>query len=132
MIKGLTFVAIPTRDYDAAVAFWTQRIGFTLLADRPVPEGRWIELAIPGYDTRIILFTPEDQRDRVGSFFNGAFSCEDVDAAHAALTARGVAFEGPPKTTPWARVARFRDPDGNLFVLLSPPDGTAIDPGAHP
>jgi catechol 2,3-dioxygenase-like lactoylglutathione lyase family enzyme len=132
MIKGLKFVAIPTRDYDAALAFWTGKMGFTLLADRPVPEGRWIELAIPDHETKIILFTPEDQRDRVGTFFNGAFACNAVQAAYATLKAKGVVFESAPKATPWAHVVRFRDPDGNLFVLLSDPDGSADDPAAHP
>jgi catechol 2,3-dioxygenase-like lactoylglutathione lyase family enzyme len=124
MITGLKFVAVPTRDYDAALAFWTEAMGFALLADRPVPEGRWIELAIPGYATKIVLFTPDGQQDRVGTFFNGAFACDDVYTAHAELSARGVRFESAPRATPWANVVRFSDPDGNMFVLLS-------DPPAH-
>lgn len=119
MIKGLKFVAIPTRDYDAALRFWTETIGFSVLADRPVPEGRWIELAIEGYPTKIVLFAPDDQKDRIGTFFNGAFQCEDVNATYQHFKAKGVPFESEPRKTPWGTVVRFSDPDGNLFVLLS-------------
>lgn len=42
------------------------------------PGKRWIELAIPGATTRIVLFTQEGQEDRIGTFFNGSFACDDV------------------------------------------------------
>lgn len=125
MISGLKFVTVPTRDYDAALEFWVEKFGFTLLADRPVPEGRWIELAIPGYPTKLVLFASDEQEDRIGTFFNGAFQCDNVYSAHAKLSAKGVRFEGVPHRTPWANVVRFSDPDGNLFVLLSDPEDDA-------
>ena len=120
MIKQLKFVSIPTRDQDAAVAFWTEKVGFKVATDQPMGPGqRWIELSIPGAQTGVVLFTPEGQEDRVGSFFNGSFACDDVAYTYDQMRARGVAFEGPPEKQPWGTYAKFRDPDGNTFVLSS-------------
>lgn len=120
MIKKLKFVSIPTRDQDAALAFWTEKVGFKVLTDQPMGPGkRWIELSIPGAETGVVLFTPEGHEDRIGTFFNGSFECSDVQYAYEQLSRRGVAFEGPPEKQPWGVFAKFKDPDGNIFVLSS-------------
>ncbi len=119
MIKQLKFVGIPTSDQDRALAFWTEQMGFRIVTDQPMGSQRWIELGIPGADTRVVLFTPDGQEDRVGTFFNGSFACDDVAHTHAQLSARGVTFDGPPEKQPWGTFAKFRDPDGNSFVLSS-------------
>ncbi|NJL29643.1 MAG: hypothetical protein HC897_18010 [Thermoanaerobaculia bacterium] len=82
-------------------------------------EQRWIELKIPGAQTRVVLFTPPGQEDRIGSFFNGSFACDNVQQTYDELVARGVEFEAPPQTQPWGSFAKFKDPDGNQFVLSS-------------
>jgi predicted enzyme related to lactoylglutathione lyase len=120
MITHVKFVSIPSRDQDQALAFWTRQVGFTVLSDQPLGESqRWIELQVANGDTRIVLFTPEGQEDRIGSFFNGAFACDDVEATHRQLSERGVEFVSPPQKQPWGTFATFRDPDGNQFVLSS-------------
>ena len=120
MIKQLKFAGIPVSDQDRALAFWTQKVGFEVATDQPMGPGkRWIELSIPGAETRIVLFTPDGHEDRVGSFFNGSFACDDVDYTYRQLSDRGVEFEGPPDKQPWGSFAKFRDPDGNSFVLSS-------------
>lgn len=120
MIKHLKFVTIPTRDQDAALAFWTEKMGFRVATDQPMGPGqRWIELSIPGAQTGVVLFTPEGQEDRVGTFFNGSFACDDVDYSYKQLSAKGVQFKGPPEKQPWGTYAQFMDPDGNQFVLSS-------------
>lgn len=120
MIKRLKFVSIPTIDQDRALAFWTNKIGFRITTDQPMGEGkRWIELSIPGAETGVVLFTPEGQEDRVGSFFNGSFACDDVEYSYGQLKERGVEFVEEPQKQPWGTSAIFRDPDGNRFVLSS-------------
>lgn len=64
-----------------------------------------------------MLFTPEGQEDRIGTFFNGAFGCDDVEKTHQELSARGVEFSRPPKKESWGWSAIFKDPEGNSFVL---------------
>jgi catechol 2,3-dioxygenase-like lactoylglutathione lyase family enzyme len=120
MIKQLKFVGVPTRDQDRALAFWTGKMGFKVMTDQPMgPAGqRWIELGIPGAQTGITLFTPEGQEDRVGTFFNGSFACDDVDFTYRQLSDRGVEISAPDRQ-PWGSFCEFKDTDGNSFVLSS-------------
>ncbi|HET9131315.1 MAG TPA: VOC family protein, partial [Terriglobia bacterium] len=70
MITHVKFVSIPTRDQDLALAFYTEKLGFKLVADQPHDDKRrWIELRIGGSDTRFVLFTMDESR--IGSTFNG-------------------------------------------------------------
>lgn len=120
MIKKLKFVGIPTADQDRALAFWTEKIGFRVVTDQPMGEGkRWIELSIPGAESGIVLFTPEGHENRIGSFFNGSFGCDDVEHTYRQLKERGVEFQEEPTKQHWGSYAIFKDPDGNSFVLGS-------------
>ena len=120
MIKKLKFVSIPTRDQDRALAFWTEKMGLKVTTDQPMGPGkRWIELAIPGAETGVVLFTPEGQEDRIGTFFNGSFACDDVNYTYRQLLDRGVEFEEEPQEQPWGTYCIFKDVEGNRFVLGS-------------
>ena len=118
MLRRINYVGIPVRDQERALTFWTETMGCIITTDRLVGEKRWIELAIPGAQTGILLLTPQGQEDRVGTFFNGSFGCDDVPYAYEKLLARGVEFLGPPETKPFPHVY-FKDPDGNIFFLSS-------------
>jgi len=120
MIKGIKFASIPTRNQDAALAFWTERMGFVVATDQPFGEGqRWIELRIPGADTRLVLFTPTGHEARVGEFQSVTFWTDDVDATYAELQARGVETLGPPRKEDWGSAVLFKDVEGNSFVISS-------------
>jgi catechol 2,3-dioxygenase-like lactoylglutathione lyase family enzyme len=107
-------------DQDAALAFYTQKLGFSVVTDQPMgPGARWIELRIPGADTGIVLFTPDGHEDRIGTFQSISFWTNNVQKTYDELTARGVEFVAPPKTADWGTAAIFKDPDGNQFVLGS-------------
>jgi predicted enzyme related to lactoylglutathione lyase len=121
MITQLKFVGIPTADQERALRFYTEKLGFAVATDQPFNDKqRWIELRIGNSPTRVVLFTPEGHENRIGSFFNGAFTCDDVRATHRQLTERGVEFVAEPSEQPWGEYAIFKDPDGNQFVLSSP------------
>jgi catechol 2,3-dioxygenase-like lactoylglutathione lyase family enzyme len=120
MIRGLKIVSIPVTDQDAALAFYTEKMGFKVGTDQPMGPGqRWIELIIPGADTRLALFTPQGHEDRVGGFQSMTFWCDDVFATAEGLKARGVTLTEEPTKQPWGTYAKFRDPDGNEFVFSS-------------
>jgi predicted enzyme related to lactoylglutathione lyase len=120
MISHVKFVGIPVGDQDRALAFYTEKLGFEIATDQPMGPGqRWIELRIGVSQTRVVLFTPEGHEDRVGTFFNGSLACDNVEATHRQLVKRGVEFVEPPTRQPWGTFAKFRDPDGNTFVLSS-------------
>lgn len=119
MIKGLKFAGIPTRDQERAVQFWTEKMGFRVRTDQPMGKQRWIELSIGNSATGIVLFTPEGHEDRIGTFFNGSFLCDDVEATWRQLREKGVEFVKPPAREPWGTYAIFKDADGNQFVMGS-------------
>ena len=119
MIKGLKFAGIPTRDQDQAVKFWTEKVGFRVRTDQPMGKQRWIELSIGNSPTGIVLFTPEGHEDRIGTFFNGSFLCDDVEATWRQLNEKSVEFVKPPAKETWGTYAIFKDPEGNQFVLGS-------------
>jgi predicted enzyme related to lactoylglutathione lyase len=120
MITHIKFVGIPTRDQARALQFYTEKLGFAVATDQPFDaEQRWIELRIGNSPTRWVLFTPPGQEERIGTFFNGALCCDDVEATYRQLRQRGVDFVQEPQRQPWGTFAKFKDPDGNQFVLSS-------------
>jgi catechol 2,3-dioxygenase-like lactoylglutathione lyase family enzyme len=120
MISHLKFVGIPTTDQDRALEFYTEKLGFRILTDQPFGEKqRWIELKIDGSETAVVLFTPDGHEDRIGTFFNGSFACDNVERTYEELKAKGVEFLGEPKQEPWGTFVIFKDPDGNQFVMGS-------------
>jgi predicted enzyme related to lactoylglutathione lyase len=120
MITHIKFVGVPTRDQSRALKFYTEQLGFEVSTDQPFNEKqRWIELRIANSPTRIVLFTPDGQEDRIGTFFNGSIGCDDVEATYRQLRERGVEFTAEPQKQPWGTFAVFKDPDGNQFVLSS-------------
>ena len=61
----------------------------------------------------------EGDENRVGTFMNMSYSCDDIQETYKALEARGVEFEGPPQEQPWGTYAIFKDSEGNRFVVGS-------------
>lgn len=120
MIKGIKFTSVPCKDQDRALAFYTEALGFAVATDQPFGGGqRWIELRIPGAETKLVLFTPPGHESRVGEFMAMSFWTDDVQRTYEELRAKGVDFVQPPKTEPWGTSAIFKDSEGNQFVLGS-------------
>ena len=120
MIRGIKFISVPVKDQDASLAFYTEKLGFRVQTDQPFGPGqRWIELAIPGAETGIALFTPPGHEDRIGGFQPISFWCDDVFQTAAVLKAKGVTLVKEPKKESWGTSAIFADLDGNQFVLSS-------------
>jgi lactoylglutathione lyase len=118
MIKAVKFVSVYVSDQDRALAFYTQKLGFTVVTDQPMgPDARWIELKIPGAETGVVIMKPMMPDHRIGGFMNLSFVADDVQKTYTELSARGVEFIQPPKTEQWGTSAIFKDPDGNTFVL---------------
>ncbi|HEY2713094.1 MAG TPA: VOC family protein [Chthoniobacterales bacterium] len=118
MIKQIKFVSIPVTDQNRALDFYTDKLGFTIITDQPFDEKqRWIELRVPGAETRVVLFTAEGEEKRIGGMMNISYACNDIDRTYEELKKRGVEFEGPPEKQHWGSYALFKDSEGNRFVL---------------
>lgn len=115
-LTGVRAVSIPVSDQDAALRFYTDALGFTLVRDIPTPNGgRWIELA-PGGDSTVVTLEPataEVTRGAIGI----RFSADDAEATHAALTAARVDVDEIMRWPGVPAMFAFRDPDGNAFSV---------------
>jgi catechol 2,3-dioxygenase-like lactoylglutathione lyase family enzyme len=119
MIRGVKFASIPVADQDRALAFYTEKLGFRLLTDQPFNDKqRWIELGIPGSDTRVVLFS-FDSGLQPGAKMNVTFWTDDVEQTFRELESKGVEFVKPPQKADWGTATIFKDIDGNIFVLSS-------------
>lgn len=120
MIKAIKFASVPVRDQDRALGFYTQKLGFKVVTDQPFDDRqRWIELALPKAETKLVLFTPDGHEARIGGFSNITFLADDVEATYQLLQSRGVEFVQAPEKADWGTAAIFQDVDGNQFVLSS-------------
>jgi catechol 2,3-dioxygenase-like lactoylglutathione lyase family enzyme len=132
----LEHVAIVVEDYDPAIDFFVDLLGFELAEDSPAltTDGhskRWVVVRPPGAQTGILLARAdgEEQVAAVGRQFAGRVGMflrvEDFDAAYERMHAGGVEFVSEPRTEPYGRVAIFLDIAGNRWDLLGPasPDG---------
>jgi catechol 2,3-dioxygenase-like lactoylglutathione lyase family enzyme len=121
VIKAIKFVGVPVADQQRALEFYTTKLGFRVITDQPFDdEQRWIELGVGRTGAGITLFTPPDQRDRIGTFTGISFTADDVKATCRELAAKGVVFIQEAQEADWGTSAIFADPDGNQFVLGSP------------
>jgi catechol 2,3-dioxygenase-like lactoylglutathione lyase family enzyme len=119
MIRGIKFASIPVTDQDCALAFYTEKPGFRLVTDQPFNEAqRWLELGIPGADTRVVLFRSTDSL-APGGQMNITFWADDVESTARELKTKGVEFVMEPRRESWGTAAAFKDPDGNTFILSS-------------
>jgi predicted enzyme related to lactoylglutathione lyase len=120
VISNVKFVSVPVSDYDRALIFYTEKLGFKLITDHKFDDNsRWIELQIGESQTKIVLFTPPGHENRIGTFMNMAFTSADIAKTYDELKNRGVGFKVPPTSAPWGSYAQFIDSEGNIFVLSS-------------
>ncbi len=124
---GLTTIVV--RDYDEAIEFYTNSLGFDLVEDTCLPEEqkRWVVVAPHGArESQILLARAvgQQQTSRIGNQTGERVSLflytDDFWRDFRAYRERGVVFEREPKTEKYGTVAVFRDLYGNLWDLLEP------------
>ena len=127
----LELVAIVVDEYDSAIDFFVEALGFELVEDSPslTNDGRpkrWVVVRPPGAATGILLAKADgaeqaavvgnQHADRVGFFLR----VDDFDANYARMQAASVEFVSLPRDETYGRVAVFRDIAGNRWDLLGP------------
>lgn len=128
MSQSISAVALLVRDYDEAVRFFTDALGFEVVEDTPVaPDKRWVAVRPPGGGTALLLAraaTPE-QAARVGDQTGGRvflfLRTDDFWRDYHALKGRGVRFTEEPRREGYGTVAVFLDLYGNRWDLIGPP-----------
>jgi len=128
---NLELVAIIVDEYDAAIAFFVDVLGFELVENSPATTNagdakRWVVVRPPAAQTGILLARADgaDQSDVVGRQLAGRVGfflrVDDFDAAYNRMTAAGVEFVSAPRAEPYGRVVVFLDIAGNRWDLLGP------------
>jgi catechol 2,3-dioxygenase-like lactoylglutathione lyase family enzyme len=118
--------AVLVREYDEAIAFYCDRVGFTLIEDTAVsPRKRWARLgADDGFTILLVRAESPDQLERVGNQVGGRvlfyLHTDDLDRDAQALRSRGVEFSEAPRQEPYGKVAVFKDLYGNRIDLIEP------------
>lgn len=113
-------ITLYVEDQDAAVDFWTNKVGFTVTTDMPYGPGtRWIEVTPPDGGARLVLFKsgpgwPELSSEQPNY---AMFDADDIVKAHEELSARGVYFTQAPVKEEWGWSAVFTDNEGHAFHL---------------
>ena len=127
----LGLVTVVVTEYDPAIRFFVQALGFELVEDSPAltTDGRpkrWVVVRPPGAATGLLLARADgpDQlavvgnqvAGRVGFFLN----VDDFEATYQRLAQAGVEFVTEPRAEPYGRVVVFRDIAGNRWDLIGP------------
>lgn len=124
----LGLVTLVVHDYDEAIAFYVDALGFDLREDVRLGDGkRWVVVSPPGASETALLLacaaTPT-QSARVGDQTGGRvflfLHADDFAADHERMRAAGVKFLEPPRREPYGTVAVFEDLYGNRWDLIDP------------
>ncbi len=120
-ISHISIVTVNVKDQDEAVRFYTESLGFEKRSDAPMGEGmRWLTVAPAGSATEVVLAHGfGDGGALLGKNTGIVLETDDIDAAHRALSGRGVRFTKEPAREPFGGWAEFVDQDGNSFGLHS-------------
>jgi catechol 2,3-dioxygenase-like lactoylglutathione lyase family enzyme len=125
--QSIIHIALLVRDYNEAISFYTEKLGFTLIEDtyQPEQDKRWVVVAPPGKSGTTLLLaraaTP-DQAAFIGNQAGGRvflfLHTDDFWRDYHALLVRGVHFVREPKQTDYGTVSVFEDLYGNLWDLV--------------
>lgn len=127
MKQSIAHIALVVRDYDEAIGFYVDTLGFTLLEDtyQPEQDKRWVLVAPPGSTGTSLLLAraskPGQERfigDQAGGRVFLFLSTDDFWRDYLAMRAKGVEFVREPKQADYGLVAVFKDLYGNLWDLV--------------
>jgi catechol 2,3-dioxygenase-like lactoylglutathione lyase family enzyme len=126
-MSKLAAVTFLVRDYDEAIAWFQGALGFVLIEDTDMGEGkRWVLVAPQNGGVQLLLAKAvgQTQIDAVGKAAGGrvGFFLNTINFSidHARMIAAGVEFKEPPRHEPYGLVAVFADLYGNLWDLIEP------------
>ena len=127
MKQSIVHVALVVRDYDEALAFYTQKLKFELIEDtyQPEQEKRWVVVAPPGSKGVTLLLakaSKPEQEPFVGNQAGGRIflflNTDDFWRDYNEMISQGIKFVRGPKQQEYGLVAVFEDLYGNLWDLL--------------
>ncbi len=125
-MQFLSAVSLVVPEYDLAIDFYVGTLGWDLLEDLPQGNKRWVTVAPPGGQCRLVLARADnpDQHGAIGKQAGGRvgffLTTDDFARDHAAMLTAGVTFRETPRKEPYGTVAVWEDPFGNAWDLIEP------------
>jgi len=127
MSVRLSIVPIQVSDQQAALRWYTEKLGMEKIMDDPMgPELRWITVKLPEDEVQFVLanfgaFDPDGAQP--GSSNGYVLWTDDIQGTYEEWSGKGVEFSEPPTQQMWGHQALFHDLDGNGWVLVQRPSG---------
>ena len=126
MPQRIGYVTLVVRDYDEAIAWFTDTLGFELMEDTPLGGGkRWVLVRPAGSAGTFLLLAQAvtaEQQKRIGDQTGGRvflfLHTDDFRRDYEAMRSRGVKFLEAPRVEDYGTVAVFEDICGNKWDLL--------------
>lgn len=127
MKQTIVHIALVVKDYDEAIAFYTEKLHFTLIEDtyQPLQDKRWVVVSPPGSNgTTILLAKASKQRQEafIGNQAGGRvflfLGTDDFWRDYEDMKNNGITFIREPKNADYGTVAVFEDLYGNLWDLV--------------
>lgn len=116
-IHRIKAVTIAVRDQEEALAWYTQKLGFSKKSDIPVPGFRWVTVA-PAEQEDVEFLLASWFPDLVGKNATCVVHTHDCVGTFATLQERGVEFTQAPQARPYGMEAVFEDLYGNRYALV--------------
>ncbi|MDV7140541.1 VOC family protein [Maribacter sp. TH_r10] len=128
MKQKIATIALIVKDYDEAISFYTQKLGFKVLEDTTLgPDKRWVLITPPKSDGATLLLAKATTQEEIRCIGNQAggrvflfLHTDDFWRDHKHMSENGVVFKEEPRQEAYGTVAVFKDLYGNLWDLIEP------------
>jgi catechol 2,3-dioxygenase-like lactoylglutathione lyase family enzyme len=128
MNQFIARISIVVRDYDEAIRFYTEKLGFRLVEDTVLSDTkRWVVISPPGSDGCALLLAKAvgvNQENAIGNQTGGRvflfLYTDNFNRDYQLMLDRGIQFVRPPAVETYGKVAVFADLYGNLWDFIEP------------
>lgn len=128
MQQSLVQISLLVNDYDEAIAYYTQKLNFTLVEDTELsPTKRWVVVQPKGEGGCKLLLAKaanEEQKSRIGNQTGGRvflfLHTDNIQRDHEHLLKQNIRIHRGPAEEPYGKVLVFEDLYGNLWDLIQP------------
>ena len=129
-MNRIKIISLLVSDYDTAIQFYSEKLGFKLIEDKEFGDSRWITLSLSnGDDISLALELAKTAEDKAligkqgGSFAFMAFDTSDCVFDYQRMKELGVKFQGEPQSGPWGTGVLLEDLYGNKLFLSQEAQG---------